>query len=208
MERYDMPSDADSFEAATKIFTVLVADLALSAAGELPHHEMEELLEVRGRDLLRQLFQDHLDLRARREQEAAAMRRPHVSGPDGLPRPRLETGHQRLLATVFGTVTVSRCAWRRLDAANVYPADAALSLPRGRHSHGLARMAVREATRISYDAAREAVLRRCGPVLGKRRLAGLLVEAAKDIDAFYDARVVEPCTTACRRTPMCSGPYG
>ncbi|MFC7308926.1 hypothetical protein ACFQVC_32545 [Streptomyces monticola] len=114
-------------------------------------------------------------------------------GPDGLLRPRLETGHQRLLATVFGTVTVSRCAWRRLEAGNVHPADAVLSLPRGRHSHGLARLAVREAIRVSCDAAREAIFRRCGPVLGKRRLAGLLVEAAHDIDAFYDARVVEPC---------------
>ncbi|MFI6056529.1 ISKra4 family transposase, partial [Streptomyces violascens] len=173
-----------------------MTDLALPAAGELRHHEVEDLLDVRGRDLLRQLFQDHLDLRARREQEAAATRRPHVRGPEGLPRPRLESGHQRLLATVFGTVTVSRCAWRRVDAANVHPADAALSLPRGRHSHGLAHLAVREATRVSYDAAREAIVHRCGPVLGKRRLAGLLVEAARDIDAFYAARVIEPCTAS------------
>ncbi|WKK26882.1 ISKra4 family transposase [Streptomyces olivoreticuli] len=36
-------------------------------------------------------------------------------------------------------------------------------------------------------------MRRCGPVLGKRQLARLLVEAAKDIDAFYDAKAVEPC---------------
>ncbi|WP_414166357.1 ISKra4 family transposase [Streptoverticillium reticulum] len=194
MERYDAPPSADDFEAATKLFEVLVTDLAAPQTGELAHHELEELLEERGRDLLRQLLQDHLDLRERREREAAATRRPHVLGPDGLPRPRLETGHGRLLATVFGTVTVSRCAWRRLDASNVHPADAVLSLPRGRHSHGLARLAVQAATRMSYDAAHEAIVRRCGRVLGKRRLAGLLVEAACDIDSFYGAKVFEPCT--------------
>ncbi|MEY9997359.1 hypothetical protein ABIE67_009478 [Streptomyces sp. V4I8] len=105
-------------------------------------------------------------------------------------------GHGRLLATVFGTVTVSRLAWRRLEASNVHPADAVLSLPRGRHSHGLARLAVQAATRMSYDAAHETIIRRCGRVLGKRRLAGLLVEAAGDVDAFYNARIVQPCAPA------------
>ncbi|MGA5135547.1 ISKra4 family transposase, partial [Streptomyces olivoreticuli] len=138
----------------------------------------------------------HLDLRERREQEAVERRRPYVVGADGLLRPRLETGHRRLLATVFGTVTVSRCAWRRLEAGNVHPADETLSLPRGRHSHGLARLVVQTAIRISYDAALETVCRRCGPVLGKRQLAQLLVDAARDIDTFYDARIVQPCTTS------------
>ncbi|TGB16068.1 hypothetical protein [Streptomyces sp. MZ04] len=196
MERYDTPSSVDSFEAATKLFGALVTDLACPAAGELPHHALEELLEEKGRGLLRQLFQDHLDLRERREQQAVVVRRPQVIGADGLPRPPLETGHRRLLATVFGTVTVTRCAWRRLETPNVHPADAMLSLPRGRHSHGLARLAVREATRVSYDASLEAIVRRCGRVLGKRRLAGLLVEAAKDIDVFCDAKVVEPCSVS------------
>ncbi|MEU6010737.1 hypothetical protein [Streptomyces sp. NPDC047453] len=49
---------------------------------------------------------------------------------------------------------------------------------------------------MSYDTARGAICRRCGPVLGKRQLASLLVDSAQDIDAFYDARVVEPCTTS------------
>ncbi|MFI0242222.1 ISKra4 family transposase [Streptomyces sp. NPDC016845] len=196
MRRYDMPPSADSFEEATKMFGVLVTDLASPHSGELPHHELEELLEMRGRDLLRQLFQDHLDLRERREREAVSKSRPAVVGADGLLRPRLETGHQRLLATVFGTVTVSRCAWRRLQTANVHPADAVLSLPKGRHSHGLARLVIQHAIRTSYDATKETVDRRCGPILGKRRLAQILVEAAGDIDAYYEARVVQPCTAA------------
>ncbi|MFJ2746229.1 ISKra4 family transposase [Streptomyces sp. NPDC087440] len=196
MERYDMPSSSDCFEAATNLFGALVTDLASPEAGGLAHHEVEDLLEERGRDLLRQLFQDHLDLREKREQEAVEQRRPRVFGADGLLRPRLERGHGRLLATVFGTVTVSRCAWRHLEASNVHPADEVLSLPRGRHSHGLAHLTVRAAIRMSYDAAHETIVRRCGRVLGKRRLAGLLVEAARDIDGFYEARVFEPCTAS------------
>ncbi|MEU5431693.1 ISKra4 family transposase [Streptomyces olivoreticuli] len=189
-----MPSGSDCFEGATTLFAALVEDLMAPAAAGLGHHQLEELIDTRGREVLRQLFQDHLQLRERREAEAARTRRPLVVGPEGLVRPRLEWGHERLLSTVFGTVTVSRCAWRRLDAPNVHPADAALSLPRGRHSHGLARLAVLEATRGSFDAARAAIVRRCGNVIGKRQLEQEVVHAACDIDAFYDVRVVEPCT--------------
>jgi hypothetical protein len=87
-----------------------------------------------------------LDLRAAREEQAVAL--PHqaghdkVAGADGVVRRRIEVGHHRVLATIFGTVTMRRCAFRAPGARNAYPADAALSLPTGRHSHGLTRSAV------------------------------------------------------------------
>ncbi|MFF8925497.1 hypothetical protein ACPCK9_31555 [Streptomyces koyangensis] len=72
------------------MFTPLVADLTGSASAGLRHDELEELLDLRGCDVLRQLLSDHLELRARRE-EAAARARPHPpSGPDGVVRTRLE----------------------------------------------------------------------------------------------------------------------
>jgi hypothetical protein len=126
-------------------------------------------------------------------QQARANPAP-VTGPDGITRPRLETGHGRALATLFGTVAVARCAWRKPGAPNWCPADAALSLPAGRHSHTLAKLACLEAARGSFDAAREAVARRCGPVIGKRQLEESVVHAAADIPAFYAARLPEPCT--------------
>lgn len=117
-----------------------------------------------------------------------------MTGADQVVRRRLETGHHRLLSTLVGTVTVTRCAWRAAGAANVYPADAALSLPAGRHSHGLARLAVCEAVRGSFDAAKAAITSRCGPVIGKRQLEETVVAAAADIDAFYARKIMLPCT--------------
>ena len=111
-------------------------------------------------------------------------------------RTRLETGHGRALATLFGTVTVTRCAWRKPGAPNWHPADAALSLPARRHSHTLAKLAVIEAARGSFDDAREAVTRRCGPVIGKRQIEESVVHAAADIPAFYAARVPHPWTSS------------
>ena len=108
----------------------------------------------------------------------------------------METGHRRLLATLFGTVRVARCAWRRPGAGNLYPADAALSLPAARHSHTLARLAVLEAARGSFGTAHAAIAGRCGPVIGKRQVEQAVVSAAGDIPAFYAARVPAPCTAS------------
>ncbi|GGY17320.1 hypothetical protein GCM10010358_81030 [Streptomyces minutiscleroticus] len=95
---------------------------------------------------------------------------------------------------MFGTVTVERCAWRHKGLSSVHLTDAALSLPAGRHSHGLGRLAVTEAVRGPYDQAKAAIDRRCGKVLGKRQAERLVTEAARDIDAYYRQRMPLPAT--------------
>jgi hypothetical protein len=184
----------DPFAASRSVFAALAVELSAKDAARLGHAELEELLEGRGRELLRQLLQDHLDLRQLREERAVREGPAAVTGADGVARRAVETGHQRLLASIFGTVVVGRCAWRVQGRVNVYPADAALGLPRGRHSHGLRRLAALEAVRGSFDQATEAIGRRCGQVVGKRGVEQLTVAAAADIDAFYAAVVPQPAT--------------
>ena len=176
------------------MFAAVAAELAGPAAAGLTASGLEELLDERGREVMRQLLQDHFDLRKIREEQQAREHPGPAQGPDGITRTRLETGHGRLLATLFGTVTVTRCAWRKPGAGNWRPADAALSLPAGRHSHTLAKLACLEAARGSFDGAHAAVTRRCGKVIGKRQIGESVVHAAADIPAFYASRIPEPCT--------------
>lgn len=198
MEQYASAAGADVFAAATSTFNWLIGQLTGPETTRLTHDRLEELIETRGRELLRQLLQAHLDLRALRERQAVtdARPRPRVIDADGTIHSRIEFGHHRLLGSVFGTVTVSRCAFRAPSSRNVYPADAALSLPAGRHSHGLARLAALEAVRGSFDAAKAAIEARCGTVIGKRQLRYLVQRAATDIDAFYQQRTPTPCTAS------------
>jgi hypothetical protein len=70
----------------------------------------EEQLQVDGRQLLRQLLQDHLDVRAQREQRLV-----DVADAAGVEHPYAESGHTSSLATVFGQVSVARIAYRTLD---------------------------------------------------------------------------------------------
>jgi hypothetical protein len=194
VEAYATVPPDDPFAVSRAMFAALAAELSGPVAAGLTASGLEELLDERGREVMRQLLQDHFDLRKIREEQQAREHPGPARGPDGITRTRLEAGHGRLLATLFGTVTVTRCAWRKPGAGNWRPADAALSLPAGRHSHTLAKLACLEAARGSFDGAHVAVTRRCGKVIGKRQVEESVVHAAAGIPAFCASRIPEPCT--------------
>jgi hypothetical protein len=165
MTGYGAAPAPDPFAASRTAFEDLASTLAGDQATALTHDGLEELVDTRGLALLRQLLQDHYDLRANREEEETAGRakeRLRVVGPDGRVRPWLERGHTRQLVGLFGRVTVCRVAWRGRAVPNVHPADAALSLPAGRHSRPLARLAVRESVRGQGPGRDRAALREGG----------------------------------------------
>ena len=161
--------------------------LASEEAAGLQHGELEEQLEVRGRELLRRLFQDRLDLTAAQEE-----RRHDVAGEDGVVRTRAERGRTRPLVTKFGQVRVSRIAYRSPGRSNVHLLDAALNLPEEKHSHGLRKLAAIEAARGSMEAAGAAITRATGVTIGKRQLEELARRCAAHVEAFYLQRVISP----------------
>ncbi len=173
---------AGAFSRSNACFEAIVAELVAAETDRCSHAELEDRLAESGRELLRTLLQDHLDLRAVREH-----RRLGVADVDGVVRTRVERGHQRGLATVFGQVTVTRMGYRAAGVANLYPADAVLNLPAGKHSHGLRRLAATETVRGSFESAAEAVWRTTGVRVGKRQLEQLARAAAVDVAAFYAA---------------------
>jgi hypothetical protein len=180
------PAEANTagFARSRDRFATILVWLEGDEAAGFDHAELECRLEVDGRELLRQLFQDHLDLRAHREARLDA-----VVDAEGVDRGTAEAGHERTLATVFGQVVVRRLAYRRRGRANLHPADAALNLPEEKHSHGLRRLAALEAARGSFDGAVETIGRVTGQQLGKRQAEDLAGRAAADFDDFYAARL-------------------
>ena len=161
-------------------FEQLLGWLTGTEAAGLSHGELEEQLDRRGRELLRQMLQGQLDLRALREQRAA-----EVADADGVRHGWVEPGHSRPLTSIFGTVAVTRLAYRHRGHANLYPADAALNLPVERHWHGLRRLAAIEASRGSFEEAKAAVGRATGTSVGKRQVEAVTARAAGDVAEFY-----------------------
>ncbi len=173
----------DSFARSRECFEETAVFLASEEAVGFEHAKLEEHLEETSRELCRRLLQDHLDMRAQRE-----VRLAEVVDSAGASRPSVETGHHRSLATVFGPVDVERFAYRHRGHENLHPADATLNLPAERHSHGLRRWAAIEASRGSFDAAVDALVRATGQQVGKRQVERLTRQAATDVDAFYASR--------------------
>ena len=98
---------AEVFTGSRACFEELVGWLEGTEAAGLAHGELEEQLDRRGRELLRRMFQGQLDLRAVREQ------RVEVLDAEGIGHGAVETDHVRPLSTLFGTVQVTRLAYRR-----------------------------------------------------------------------------------------------
>src|SRR5216683_3067513 len=187
MQEYAPVPGDDAFTQARECYAGLEDWLASQDAAGLQHAELEEQVGVRGREVLRLLFQGHLDLLAGRE-----VRRHDVTGEDGVLRTRAEKGRERPLATKFGQVTVSRIAYRAPGAPNVHPLDAALNLAEEKHSHGLRKLAAVEAVRGSHEGAAAAVTRATGVKIGKRQAEELVLRAARDVDGFCGDRRPDP----------------
>jgi hypothetical protein len=173
----------EGFAASQAIFAQVVGWLDGEAAAGLTHAELEAQLDAAGRGLLCRLLQDHLDLRALREERIEG-----VADADGVAHGAVEVDHVRTLATIFGAVTHRRLAYRRKGHANLHPADAVLNLPGEKHSHGLRGLAAVEACRDSFDGAVAAITRATGQQLGKRQVEALARRAATDFAGFYADR--------------------
>ena len=177
---------SEAFAPSRKNFEEMLCWLEGTESAALSHAELEDQVERRGREVQRLMLQDHLDLRALREE------RVEVVGAEATVHSKVEPAHRRHLATVVGTVSVTRLAYRHKAAPNLCPADGALNLPVELHSHGLRRLAAIESTRGSFDDAAAAIGRATGVSVAKRQVESLTATAATDVEAFYAARAPEP----------------
>src|SRR6266705_2985233 len=98
------PMAADAYEAAREKCAQLIAHLRSLEARQMTHSDLEALLEVEGRELLRRLLQAHLD-----ERSPGTVAEP-VIGADGRAHTHQRT-QTRHLMTIFGEVAVTRTGY-------------------------------------------------------------------------------------------------
>jgi hypothetical protein len=180
--------DEKPFCASRAQFEALVERLESSAAMKWTHSELERWSEVQGRELMRRLFQDHLDLRAQREPKRL------VTGADGVAR-KWHRQAQCYLETLFGTVTVTRTQYERPGVASLHPLDAELNLPPELYSYGVQRRVVYDAAQLAYDSALARLAQATGAAVPKRQMEALVQRAACDFEAFYAQRSAPPSET-------------
>ena len=169
------------FETSRIRFEQLVEELSAGESMQMTHAELEILIQKCGTEVLRQLLQDHLELRA--QSRAAAP----VVGDDGRERTRMRE-HTRRLVTIFGPVMVTRLAYGARCTQSLFPLDAQLNLPVETYSFGLRRKVAREAAKSSFSEVVGAISEGTGAQVPKRQVEELVRRAAVDFDEFYAGR--------------------
>jgi len=173
------------FSHTTAVFDELLQKLEGPEWGALSHGKVEEELRVEGWELLRVMFEDHLNLRAQAQPEAP------VVGSDGETRTQRRAMTRKLMS-IFGVVELRlRTGWRGDGLEALCPLDAELNLPPTIDSHGVRRRVADLASKIAFDAVGEELGKTSGATVGKRQLEELTHEVSRDFDAYYEAAKAE-----------------
>ncbi len=168
----------DALAEARATFGAIETFLGSKEACSLRESDLERELEKRGRELMRQLLQAHLEVRG--PGEAAAP----VKGLDGEERVQQRL-HERGLETVFGEVRIERAGYVARGMESLHPMDGDLNLPKELYSHQVRRRVADEAAKSSFDEVIRMLSETTGAHVGKRQVEELVIRAAEDFDAFY-----------------------
>jgi hypothetical protein len=181
------------FARSREMFDRVCEQLRRPDAFAMTHTGIERLLSTDGREILRQMFQDHLDLRGVHEQAGPQL---SVIGDDGVERPHHRDA-TREVRTLVGDVTVPRIGYSQRGETSRFPMDAALNLPNDPFSLGVRYVIALAAASTSFEAAVASVEATTHTHVAKRQAENLARAAAVDFDAFYDQRVApKPAKTS------------
>ena len=176
----------NAFAKSNEQFENLISKLKNATSMRMTHSEVEELLDQDGSELLRQLIQDYLDLRAKTERNV--LEDGPLVGSDGLARTHRRQNRERSLMTLFGEVTVLRAGYEGRGIGRLHPLDAELNLPVDKYSHGVRKRVAQEVARGSFDEAGKCLERSSQAHVPKRQLEGLAEKSARDFEQFYASR--------------------
>lgn len=171
------PVKADAYLPALEQFYSIISHLR--STGPMTHSELEQFLNVDGREMLRRIFQGYLD-----ERGPGAVAEPVVDA-DGQ-----EHTHQRLhsrsLTTIFGEVDVNRQGYGGRGLESLHPLDAELNLPPESYSHTLQRQIACATAKESFDEVVISIRDQTGVTVPKRQVEEAARRASRDFELFYE----------------------
>lgn len=172
------PIQADAYSSAQEQFDSIKSHLRSAQAQRMTHSELEQFLDLEGRQLLRRMFQAHLD-----ERGPGAVSEPVVDAQGQ------EHTHQRLhsrsLKTIFGKVTLDRQGYGGRGLESLHPLDAELNLPPENYSHTLQRQTAEASAKESFDEVVTSIRNQTGVSVPKRQVEEAVRRAAQDFESFY-----------------------
>lgn len=171
------PVKADAYSPAREQFNSIISQL--ETVDPMTHSELEQFLNVDGREILRLLFQGYLDQRG-----PAAVAEPVVDA-NGKEHTH-QRFHSRPITTIFGEVTLNRHGYGGRGLESLHPLDAELNLPPESYSHTLQRQIACATAKESYDEVLISIRDQTGVTVPKRQVEELARRASRDFELFYE----------------------
>jgi len=171
-------------------FALLEAWLNSAQVLQLPLHQVEAEQYTRSREVHRLLLQAHIQSRGTGDL-GPALRVRQDAGEVLYTHRRLST---RSLKTVFGPIEITRMGYSHAGSGGIYPLDTTLALPARLFSYELQRRLVKAAVQGPFQESVDGLAEVTGVCVPKRSLEEVLLDAARDFDAFYGERIPEPAT--------------
>jgi len=159
---------------------------------QLPLHEVESQQFPKGRELQRLLLQAHIQLRGIGDVGPALA--VQQAGQPALHT--LRRVHTRWLKTIFGPIPITRLGYSRRGADSIYPLDRDLQLPARCFSYELQKHSVLAAVQGPFQESIDRIVRFSGISIPKRSLEQILLDVARDFDAFYAQRSLPTAATS------------
>jgi hypothetical protein len=171
------PVQADAYLPAQEQFDSIISHLRETS--RMTHSELEQFLNLDGREILRRIFQGYLD-----ERGPGAVAEPVVDS-NGQEH-RHQRLHSRSLTTIFGEVTLDRQGYGGRGLESLHPLDAELNLPPESYSHTLRRQIACAAAKESFDEVVISIRNQTGVTVPKRQVEESARRASHDFELFYE----------------------
>jgi hypothetical protein len=177
---YQLEEAQSNFDKARSVLEEVARTLKSPEARAWTHFDVELHLSDKGKEIMRLMFQGHLDVLKDSEQPVK------VVGVEGVARNTIRRYSLRRLRTIFGEVEVCRTLYQAPGLPACAPQDGSLALGDDSvYSMGLCRLVAEESARCSYDETVASILRNTGELLPKRQVEQMAVDATLDFEAFY-----------------------
>jgi len=168
-----------NFKSSNEKFIHMTKNLQSNESLRLTHSSLEKLITKEGRDLMRLLLEEHIQIRGTGDIGL------YIIGVDGIQRSYRQI-KPRTLITVFGKVKIKRTGYSFPGKSTIFPLDANLNLPSDIYSYGLRKAVAYEVSKNSFSEAIEAVERNTGVRIPKRQAEELAKKAAQDFNYYYE----------------------
>ena len=174
-----------AFSEADDLFKSIKDSLNSKELEGAEHGEIEMFIKKEGFEVMRLLFQGHMDIRANREPELGTIR----SG--GIEHDYMRDNTHRTLNTIFGDVDEHRKGYSIDGTDSVFPQDAALNLSPDQYSDGLKRQVANSVAFNSFEQSVANIISNTASSVPNRQVKEIAKHLSVDFDDFYKAKQID-----------------